>query len=262
MAAPCCRTFATCLILALLLLGGARADDHAKAEKTVKEFLVQKKANAVPTLVADEALGQAFPDQAFFAVIFRQYPVAIVPPEPFKSRNLLVVPKVGKLVPLTDTAGLETFFKDNLKPVKSEEAARQATAAWLALTQTFQQDGFFKFSIARDDLKAEPGGRKAVGKFVVVQGGKGELKATLSFDESGKLAKVSEDNTIKPGIRPICQATKLLDADPLVRRMAEQDLLVMGRACREYLDEQRAQAGSELRKAIDRVWGRIVDEGW
>jgi hypothetical protein len=62
---------------------------------------------------------------------------------------------------------------------------------------------------------------------------------------------------LKPGPRPICQATKLLDADPVVRRMAEQDLLVMGRAARPYLDEQRAKAAPELQKAIDRVWERI-----
>ena len=65
-----------------------------------------------------------------------------------------------------------------------------------------------------------------------------------------------------PGVRPICQATKLLDADPLVRRMAEQDILVMGQSAKEYLDEQRANAKPELKAAIDRIWKRIVDEGW
>jgi hypothetical protein len=53
----------------------------------------------------------------------------------------------------------------------------------------------------------------------------------------------------------------LLDADPIVRRMAEQDLLIMGSAAKSYLDEQRAKASPELRRAIDRLWQRIVDEG-
>jgi hypothetical protein len=44
--------------------------------------------------------------------------------------------------------------------------------------------------------------------------------------------------------------------------MAEKDILVMGRSARPYLDEQRAKASPDLRKAIDRVWRRIVDEGW
>jgi len=63
------------------------------------------------------------------------------------------------------------------------------------------------------------------------------------------------------GVRPICQATKLLDCDPLVGRMAEQDILVMGSLAKEYLDEQRAKAKPELRQAIDLIWQRIVKEG-
>ena len=118
--------------------------------------------------------------------------------------------------------------------------------------------------MAKGTLKVadEKGVRTALGSSSVTQGGKGELTATLTFDADGRLTRVSEDSAIKPGVRPICQATKLLDADPLVRRMAEQDLLVMGRACKEYLDEQHAQASPELRQAIDRVWKRIVEEGW
>jgi len=35
----------------------------------------------------------------------------------------------------------------------------------------------------------------------------------------------------------------------------------MGRSAKTYLDEQRAKAGPKLKKAIDRIWQRIVDEG-
>jgi hypothetical protein len=257
-------TFVACSTLALLFVAGSRAEDRARAEKAVKKFLDEKKANVAPTPISDEALAGTFSDHAFFAVIFRQYPVALRPPEPFKSRNLLIVPRDGKLIHLTDIRGLETFFKDNLKPVKDNDAAHRTALAWLTLTQTFQQDGFFQFSVAKDDVNvsAVKGERKVVGKFVVTQGGKGELTATLAFDDRGRLSKATEVDTIKPGVRPICQATKLLDADPLVRRMAEQDLLVMGRACGDYLEEQRANAGPDLQKAIDRVWRRIIDEGW
>jgi hypothetical protein len=59
-------------------------------------------------------------------------------------------------------------------------------------------------------------------------------------------------------MRPICQATKLLDPDPIVRKMAEQDLLIMGAAARDYLLEQRAKAGPELQAAIDRIWERML----
>ena len=55
--------------------------------------------------------------------------------------------------------------------------------------------------------------------------------------------------------------TRLLDPDPLIREICEQDLLVMGRAAQGYLMEQRATASPELRRAIDRVWQKILDEG-
>jgi hypothetical protein len=84
----------------------------------------------------------------------------------------------------------------------------------------------------------------------------------MLFDSDGVLDSVSETRAVRPGVRPICQATKLLDADPLVRRIAEQDILVMGRSAQEYLDGQRAKAQPRLREAIDRIWKRIVDEGW
>ncbi len=69
----------------LLAAGGLRADDGDKAEKAVKEFLVETKVDVPITPVADEAVKKAFPDASFFAPVFRQYPVARAAPEPFKS---------------------------------------------------------------------------------------------------------------------------------------------------------------------------------
>jgi len=43
--------------------------------------------------------------------------------------------------------------------------------------------------------------------------------------------------------------------------MAEQDILVMGKAAKGYLDEQRAKASPELQQAIDEIWERIIAEG-
>jgi hypothetical protein len=74
------------------------------------------------------------------------------------------------------------------------------------------------------------------------------------------LTKATAKAEIKPGPRPVCHATKLLDADPVVRAIVEQDLLIMGRAAKPYLDEQRAKAGPELQEAIDRIWQRIQME--
>ena len=111
-------------------------------------------------------------------------------------------------------------------------------------------------------VMAKGGGQEATSKAVVMQGGNGELTATLTFSADGKLTSFDDNHKIKPGPRPICQATRLLDPDPIVRKMAEQDLLYMGLAARDYLREQRAKASPELRRAIDRLWERIVEAGW
>src|SRR5207302_8872564 len=118
---------------------------------------------------------------------------------------------------------------------------------------------FFRFVLVGAWLKGTPGkGGKAVsGTVAAMAGGSGTLGATLTFNKAGKLTKVRETDKLRPGPRPICQATKLLDRDPVVLRMAEQDLLLMGRAAKPYLDEQRAEAPADMRRAIDRLWRRI-----
>lgn len=101
-------------------------------------------------------------------------------------------------------------------------------------------------------------GKKATARAVVMAGGNGELAVSMLFDQAGQLQKLAANVKLRPGPRPICQATKLLDADPIVRRMAEQDLLIMGSAARPYLEEQRTKAAPDLRRAIDRIWEMIV----
>jgi hypothetical protein len=78
---------------------------------------------------------------------------------------------------------------------------------------------------------------------------------------SGAVRDFSYEAKLQAGMRPICQSTKLLDPDPLVRKMAEQDILIMGSSAKEYLDYQRSHVSPELRRAIDRIWERIVREG-
>jgi hypothetical protein len=208
----------------------------------------------------DEALENTLPDHIFFAVLFRQFPVGRVPPQGLKASNVFVVDKDGKVKVLTNAKELEELFKASVT-AKSDNQLKDAARSWLLLAQEFTQDGFYKFSLMDDSTKvSEDNGKKvATGKVVVMQGGNGEITATLTFDD-GKLTKAETDVKVKPGPRPICQATKLLDDDPIVRRMAEQDLLIMGRAAKPYLDEQRAKASPELRKAIDQLWERIVKE--
>jgi len=212
----------------------------------------------------DETVTQAFPSQMWFVVGFRQYPVTQVAPRPLRTRNLFAVSQAGEVRHITGTNELEQAFRALLAPAKDEKAAQRDVAAWLRLSEELKQDGFFKFLILRDTITTTKmqNGSRASGKSVVTQGGNGEIRAALTFDDSGKLVSVSETSTVKPGVRPICQATKLLDADPIVRRMAETDILTMGRDAKAHLEEERAKASPELQRAIDRIWRRIEQEGW
>jgi hypothetical protein len=261
-----CLLSVAALSLATSPMRQAMAEDTRKPEDRIKEqFPVLRNQSAAPLIpIVDETLSRVFSEQRFFVALFRQFPVARLAPEPLKTHNLFVVTKDGKVRHLTNTKGLEDFFRASLPLVRDEESAKDATEAWLRLSEEFKQDGFFKFSIPKNSLVVAKsnGGWKGSGKIIVTQGGKGEMDARLTFGTDGKLAKVEETNKIKPGVRPICQATKLLDSDSIVRRMAEQDILVMGRAAKEYLDEQRAKASPALKQAIDRLWQRIVQEDW
>ena len=94
---------------------------------------------------------------------------------------------------------------------------------------------------------------------MVMRGGNGWVEVAMTFDEQGKMEADSlrAAADLHPGPRPKCHATKPLDPDPIVRKIVEQDLLIMGRYAKPYLDEQRAKASPELQRAIDRIWQRI-----
>lgn len=256
-----------CVAAGLLLLPPLRGDDTKTADadkggKAVNDQLARYKAEGGQvTQVKDASLGKVFPRHVFFTAHYRQYPIAREMPEPLKYANIFAYSADGKLSLLNEPKALEKFFKDNVGSTKELDPARDAARAWLKLSPELQQDGFFKFAMMDDSTRAElvKGAVTASGKVVIMQGGNGEINAKLSFDE-GKLVKIEEVSKVRPGPRPICQATRLLDADPIVRKMAEQDLLIMGRPAKPYLDEQRGKAAPELRRAIDRLWQRILND--
>jgi hypothetical protein len=233
------------------------------AQRAVEEYLVKVKGTgAMVQPVEDAAVARALPGVHCFAVLFRQYPVARVVPDGLKPSSVCAVGGDNAVKVLGDAKELEAFVRAILAPATQDGALKDAARAWVRLSQEFHQDGFYQFALEDDSTKVSEGkdGKEATAKVVVTRGGNGTIRATLFFDGAGKLAKVTEEVKLRPGPRPICQATKLLDADPLVRRMAEQDLLIMGRAAKPYLDEQRAKAAPALREAIDRLWERICEE--
>lgn len=247
------RTAAKLLAPALLL--ALAAPSFADAEKTVKEQLEKLNANgARAQAIKDEGVGRSFPNHEFIAVIFPQFPVARLAPAPLKSANVYAATKDGKLTLISDVKELEKFFR-SARFGEREAAQKDAVRAWLRLSQELRQDGFYQFKLEDDSLKVAGG--KASGKVVVTQGGNGELSVTLTFKD-GELKGHEEAAEIKRGVRPRCQATLLLDANPLVREIVEQDLLVIGRPALAYLAEQHAKASPELRKEIERVRQRIL----
>jgi hypothetical protein len=240
---------------------GPSKEDIQKGEAQVKEFLARIKGESGTILyLGNDQLHENFPAHRFYAVRYRVYPVAMQRPEGMEPSNVFVVPKNGKAEHLKDVKALEAFFKANLGQVKERSGpVALAMEAWLSLSPELYQDGFYKF----DNRGAYSLGGSPItarGKAIVMAGGNGEIDVTMTFGTDGKLVRVDETAKIKRGPRPRCHATKLLDADPIVRQICEEDLLYMGRPALDYLREQRALASPALRQAIDRVIERIQRE--
>jgi hypothetical protein len=210
--------------------------------------------------LTDADLARAFPKAMFYQLRFRQYPVAFAVPEGLSAGNVVVL--VGEKIELvTDIKGLEMFFRESLPAVMSDDEMGFAAKAWLRLVQELNNDGFFQFKSLAEEKIEVVGSAVSGTSHVVPQGGnKGQISMKLTFDKLGRLATTETDAKLTAGIRPICQATKLLHEDPIVRRMAERDILVMGPLALEYLLEQRAKANPELQRAIDGIWDQILAE--
>lgn len=214
-----------------------------------------------PVVLSHPSLTALFPKHVFFVVRFRQFPVGRVPPPGLDVSNIFAVPPNQEPLRLGKTEQLPKFFQEHAQRVTEEKLARQAVTAYLVLLQELHQDGFYQFEVLEKEIAIQrQEGLKGSGRSVVMRGGNGQLQVSMSFDTSGKLSRTSEQVQLRPGPRPICQAHKLLDPDPVVRRMAEQELLYLGRSAEEYLRQQRQQAPPELRQAIDRLWQRIEHE--
>lgn len=246
-------------------------ENRPPENKAIHEFIIKevKEGHLPAELIRpaefeDMALAAQFPARRFYLLGIPMYPVAREVPPPLASRNIFALDKENNVTHITDVAGLKALFIVELPARKTDAELKQAAAAWLLLSQELANDGMYRFSISDEDTKiaAKDAGKIVTGLAKVTAGarGGGGITAQLTFDKGGKLTDVSETHELNPGIRPICQGTKLLDADPVVRGMAERDLLVMGPACKFYLADQWRKADAKLRVEIERVWGQIVSE--
>ena len=208
--------------------------------------------------ISVDAVGQELPHLRFYALVFPQWPVAFAPPAPLSAADVIAVSDGGMVTVMTEPSALLRLFNTN----RHMRDPRMILLAWLNLTWHFSDDHFFQFDVGQNITITPQNDRTlATGKDVVQQhgGDQGEIDVSLIIAANGHIIAASDNRNVRAGIRPICQATKLLDPDPIVRGMAEQCLLVMGSAAKPYLDEQRARASPELRAAIDGIWQRIVE---
>ncbi len=235
----------------------------AHDQQLVEDYLRGRGVNgAVVRPITDDYVRRTFPQFSFFGVIFPQYPVAVLCPQAqdLKCSNVFFV-KNGQVDFVAAIPELKFFFAAELGQVPSEDAATDAASTWLRFSEELKQDLFYTFSppsifyMPREDIT------RVQGRAAVIAGGEGHIDIVMALGPAGGLVHIYEKSALRAGVRPICQATKLLDRDPIVRHMAEQDLLVMGRAAKPYLDEVRATARPKLQQAIDRIWRRILEEG-
>ena len=186
--------------------------------------------------------------------------MACPPTQDLKCSNVFFV-KDGGVDFASNIEDLKVFFATQLGPAPAQDVANDAAATWLRLSEELKQDLFYTFSapeisyVSRDDVTV------LRGRAAVVAGGDGNIDILMTLGTAGSFVSIYEKSALRPSVRPICQATKLLDRDPIVRRMAEQDLLVMGRAAKPYLDQVRRGARPKLQQAIDRIWQRILIDG-
>src|SRR5262249_4250082 len=161
-----------------------------------------------------------------FAVRYPPSPVVQPPPRPLKAANVFAVAPDGKVTLLTDARGLEKFLQARLVPVKDVASAREATGAWLRLSQEFSQDGTVQFAVPRytgeitvkEQVKGRLVATVSISARVTVEardGGQGEISVFLQF-RSGKLLKATERRNVKAGARPGAGAARLPDRAPVV----------------------------------------------
>lgn len=238
--------------------------ERAAAEKAARAHLEKLKGNfARFATLSDEPLARALPGHAFFTVLFPQFPIGRIPPAGLKATNVFAVDRKGKVSVLSTARELEKFFAASLPAPANDDARKDAARAAVLIGQQLHQDGFFRFKMDDGSTRAEKSGAGFVStaRSTVMSGGNGTYVATLTFSAGGKVTKLEEKAALRAGPRPICQATRLLDKDPIVRGMAEQALLYMGRPAVPYLREQYGKAKPELRRAIGHMMRRIMSAG-
>ena len=189
------------LVILIGPIGGLSATARAgDPEQLVIQYLQDHGAQSQTYVIApvtDDYVVDTFPDVALFGVFFRQYPITYRPPEGLALSNVAYV-QDGKVFFLTQPSDLQDFFFNELGPVQTNKAVRDAGRSWLRLSEDFSQDLFFNFY--RPAVTVQDG--VVTGIVAVKAGGTGQITATLTFDNAGQLVDIQEARDVVPGRRP------------------------------------------------------------
>ena len=260
----------TLFLLALIPMNQDSMELDSPNNSLVRNWMaknVEQQGSAVQPVEIRNAVFTDFTKLTFHSVHYREFPMQMVPPKPMATRSLFSVSTKGKVTLLTQRKQLAKFLVGSALPVKKTNL-KAVAIGYAQVSTVFSQDGMFQFVFDEKNVGvADSDGHfrvKVVAPVVERSGDTGQLTSILTFSVSKaggdlRLTKIEETDTIKAGVRPICQCTLLLDDNPIVRKMAERDLLVMGRAARPYVLEQLETASPELKVEIERVWKRILN---
>ncbi|MDP6545751.1 MAG: hypothetical protein QGH60_17345 [Phycisphaerae bacterium] len=233
-------------------------------DKNVKGFGGRKfTLRQRPQRISDAAVGTVLGENYVFCQLrFRQWPVARMSPPPLGANNIFAIHKKLKTVTHISTiAALEKFFIAKAAPAGDQAALKTTARAWLGLSTVLVTGGYYQLAVDVAGITVTKGkGWEVVARSIVRRGGRGHIQAKLSFDAKRKLLAIVQKKKLVSGPRPICQSTKLLDSDPIVRGMARQNLRTMGLMAREYLIDQRKKVSPELQQAIDNIWQQILQD--
>lgn len=95
--------------------------------KKLAEFKGSERGEVTPVTGSPPA--RTFLRDRFCLRDFRQYPTAVVPPQPFQANILFIGNPDGSVGHIRDATALEGFFRATLAPVRTATEAKEAAKA-------------------------------------------------------------------------------------------------------------------------------------
>jgi len=232
--------------------------------EAVKRFLTAthpgKSWSDGPTRQKNDAIGTAYPDSRFYCVFTRPMGASrsdmIDAMVRFDKDGSASEVGEGKRVAGKYGPDPQSFNAGLMKVAKAEDA-KVAGAAIMSLLI----GPYGPYSVAAGDVQVTPAGEEKDPKGYTCKATTGREERgrkvnvfEVRFDADGKCTSASYKYL---GSLPRCQSTRLLDENPIMRPLAEQDLLAMGPVAKTYLDTMRPKLSADLQRAIDDIWQRI-----